>query len=508
VSVRCRCPSGTIADNGMCPTCGTEGPLYRQAADAASATQGAVVRELRPIVLPMGPPRTQDDWGRRFAERVGTMRHVHGLGWHEWDGARWCYDDTGHAARYMSDLIREGYSELSDLDATEARYALRDLAGMRKAASVNGALYLAAVRPEMAVAVRQVDARPELLNVANGTLDLHTLAIREHRQDDLLTKVCRGAYLPDLGDTRWGKFVAEILPDEDVREFVQRIMGVAAYGRVIEHVLAVMWGRGRNGKSTFIEAVLHALGDYGLQADAKLLMSGASERHSTERADLQGRRFAVCMETAKGSRIDAAMAKQLTGGDTITARRMRQNNISFEPSHTVALITNYKPVIPGDDDALWKRVVLIPFTQRFLGNAADKNLLETLKAESAAVVTWMAHGWRQYREIGLQPPEAVQAATRAYREESDTLGQFLGQRCHIATSDYGLRQPGAGSQVLYESWKSWCHHNGEDPASNKEFSSMLEERGLRKKQTKTGAKWLGVTLLSGDEEPENHWSDG
>lgn len=454
-----------------------------------------------------GPPRTQDDWGRRFAARVTDMRHVHGIGWHQWDGTRWRPDETGSAARIMSDLIREGFAELAELDNREVRGAARDLTAMQKASSINGALFLASVRPEMAVAVSEIDAQPHLLNVANGTLNLDTMQLQRHRRDDLITKVARGAYRPDAGGSRWVKFAAEILPDPEVRAFVQRLMGLVVYGKVREHVLPIPWGRGRNGKSTFIEAVLNALGDYGLQADAKLLMSGASERHSTERADLQGKRLAVCMESAQGSRLDAAMAKQLTGGDTITARKMRQDNISFEPSHTVALVTNYRPVIPGDDDALWKRVLLIPFTQRFLGSSADTGLLDVLKADADAVITWMAEGWRQYRETGLNPPASVRAATDAYRADSDVLGQFLAARCHIATSAYSLRQPGVASGVLYAAWESWCRHNGEDPGSSKAFTAQLEARGLRKKATNSGTRWLGVTLYrEGDENEENRRS--
>ena len=442
-----------------------------------------------------GPPRTQDDWGRRFAAQVTNMRHVHGIGWHIWDGKRWREDDMALATMAMSDLIRGSYAELATIPSGDAKNALKDLAMMRRASSVSGALTLAAARPGTAVAARQVDAQPHLLNVANGTLNLTSMTLRDHDPQQLLTKVCRGACRPDEGETRWSKFIAEILPDPDVRAFVQRLMGVAAYGAVIEHVLAVLWGRGRNGKSTFIEAVMHALGDYALQADAKLLLSGASDRHSTERADLQGKRLAICMETAKGRQVDAAMAKQLTGGDTITARRMRKDNISFAPSHTVMLVSNYKPVVPGDDDALWKRIRLIPFTQQFLGKNADKGLPDLLKSDPDAVITWMANGWRDYQCDGLNEPSAVLTATKSYREESDLIGQFLAERCHIAESAYGLDQPGEKSSILYHAWAAWCKPRGEDSGSQKEFTMTLTERGLMSRRCNDGVRWLGVTLL-------------
>jgi putative DNA primase/helicase len=426
------------------------------------------------------------------------MRCVHGLGWHVWDGQRWRQDDIALATKAMSDLILSGYAELKDVAASEAKYVIRDLASARRASGISGALTLAAARPQLAVAVRQIDAHPHLLNTASGTLDLTTMTLHDHDPGHLLTKTCRGAYRPGLGETRWSKFVTEILPDAEVRGFVQRLAGAALYGAVIEHVLAVLWGNGRNGKSTFIEAIMHALGDYALQADAKLLLSGASDRHSTERADLQGKRLAICMETAKGRQIDAAMAKQLTGGDTITARRMRKDNISFAPSHTVMLVSNYKPVMPGDDEALWKRIRLIPFTQSFLGEQADKGLLAALKAEPGAVITWMADGWQDYQRRGLDEPGAVLTATRSYREESDLVGQFLGEHCHIATTAHALGQPGEKSSVIYRAWTAWCKHSGEDPGSNKEFTAALIEHGLRKETTRDGVRWLGVTLLSSD----------
>jgi putative DNA primase/helicase len=444
-------------------------------------------------------PRTQLDWGLRFAAWKSWLRHVHGIGWHVWDDKRWRRDNDGEAGRAYANMIKDAYAELGQIsDDDERKKAFRDLLAAEKKSYADGALWFAGNCPEMALAAEYLDSNRMLLNCANGTLNLETMELGNHHPENNITKVCRGAYRPGLSETRWSKFAAEILPDEQVRAFVQRLMGVALYGAVTEHVLAVLWGNGRNGKSTFIEAVMHALGDYALQADAKLLLSGASDRHSTERADLQGKRLAICMETARGRQVDAAMAKQLTGGDTVTARRMRRDNISFEPSHTVMLVTNHKPVVPGDDDALWKRIRLIPFTQRFLGQQADKGLLAALKADPDAVITWMAEGWQDYQRDGLAEPAAVLTATDSYREESDLARLFLAERCHIATTEPALSQPGEKSSVIYHAWAAWCKHGGEEPGSNKEFTEMLIEHGLKKEKTRDGVRWLGVTLLTSD----------
>lgn len=326
-------------------------------------------------------PRTQLDWGLRLAEWKSWLRYVHGIGWHVWDDQRWRPDDDGEAGRAYADMIKDAYAELALIgDEAERKKAFQGLVAAEKKGFADGALWFAGNRPEMALAASRLDSGRMLLNCANGTLNLESMALGAHDPAHNITKVCRGAWMPGLLESRWAVFVAEILPDEETRSFVQRLMGSVLPGRVRDHVLPILTGTGGNGKSTFIETILHALGDYGMQADPRLLMASRHDPHPTGQAALQSRRLAVCMESAQGRHLDAPTAKQLTGGDTITARYMRRDFFSFEPSHTIVMVTNHKPVVSGSDEALWRRLVVVPFGQNF-SDRGDPDLKEQLKAD-------------------------------------------------------------------------------------------------------------------------------
>jgi putative DNA primase/helicase len=443
-------------------------------------------------------PRTQLDWGLRFAAWKSWLRHVHGIGWHVWDDTRWKPDDDGEAARAYTNMIKDAYAELAQIgDDGERKKAFTGLLAAERKSYAEGALWFAACQQSMALAASALDSGRMLLNCANGTLDLATMHLGAHNPAHNITKVTRGAWHPGTGETRWHKFVAEILPDVQIRDFMQRLMGSALPGRVRDHVLPILTGTGSNGKSTFIEAVMHALGDYALQADPSLLMASYHDAHPTGQAALQSRRLAVCMETAHGRKLDAPTAKQLTGGDTITARYMRKDFFSFTPSHTIIMITNHKPVVDGSDEALWRRLVVVPFEQTFSGDSAEPGLKEKLEADPDAVLSWMVEGWIAYTERGLDIPDGVRAATDAYKADSDAVGRFIDERFYM--TQFGT----VPSSQLFAEWQKWCTVNGEDSATQKAFSEELARRGYQKARTGRGYIWKGFTLLAADEPVDN-----
>lgn len=202
------------------------------------------------------------------------LMHVHGVGWHRWDGRRWAYDDKGHAVR----AVRKALEESLDLDTEAAKGIRRDVDKCSSAAGVAGVLSLAATMEPFAANVHDLDldTDPYLLSVANGTLDRRTLRLRDHDPGDRITKVTAAAY-NDLDSGAWDTFLARVLPDAEVRGFLQRLAGLALLGRVVEHVLTGT-GTGANGKGVFTRALEHALGDYASTAESDLFM--AREGHT------------------------------------------------------------------------------------------------------------------------------------------------------------------------------------------------------------------------------------
>jgi putative DNA primase/helicase len=426
----------------------------------------------------------------RLAARYrNKLLHVHGLGWHYWDETRWTPDDAGAAHRAVLDVLRHALTDsLGDKDLT------RDIRKCESASGVNGTLTIASNLPEFAARVDDLDADPYLLNVANGTLDLRTLELRAHHPADRITKVTAAAYDPAAPSPTWKAFVERVLPDAGVREYLRRVVGMALLGRVTEHLLPILTGTGRNGKGVFYKSALWALGDYGLVAEPELFLA-RDYSHPTGQLDLMGRRLVVVSESDHDARLDEAKMKRLTGGDPITARKMRQDNITFEPSHQALMITNHLPTVRGDDPATWARLRVVPFDVTIPESEQNKELDQLLRAEADAVLSWMVAGHRQYRELmqKLQEPEAVLRRTSAYRIDSDAIARFISECC---LTDSSVIKALTGP--LYEAWEKWRTAEGVAQISQKAFSKELDVKGFPVSQRDgQGRRWrTGIALLT------------
>jgi putative DNA primase/helicase len=357
------------------------------------------------------------------------------------------------------------------------------------ASGIAGVLEVAAALPAFAATVRDMDADPYLLNVDNGTLDLRTLELRPHSPADKLTKVCRGAYRPECTSEAWGTFLPRILPDQGVRGFLQRYVGVGLLGEVREHVLVIGQGTGANGKSVFDTAVRFALGDYAITAEPDLFMHREGA-HPTGEMDLLGVRWATVSESDKDRRLGEAKVKRLTGGDTMRARRMRQDFVEFAPSHTVLLITNFLPTVSGDDAAVWRRLRVVPFTVTIPEHQRDPNLSAQLQLEADAVLSWAVAGWVDYQRQGLAEPDSVRVATNEFHTSSDALGRFIAERCVITTPNRKTT-----TSELYEAWQLWAAEDGAEPMGQKTFGQALDRRGYPVTQRDGRGRWrAGIDL--------------
>ena len=338
-----------------------------------------------------------------------------------------------------------------------------------------------------AVTVDDLDADPYLLNFANGTLDLRTLELRQHDPADRITKVTRAAYDPDATSAAWTAFLEKVLPDKEIREYLQRVAGVALLGRVVEHNLVILAGKkGRNGKGTLYLALCFALGDYADMASSELFMEHKSAGPSAATPGdmaLRGRRLVIVSESGRGRAFDEARLKRLTGGDLIPARALYQEQVTFRPSHLPLFVTNHLPKASGDDEAVWARLRVVPFDVVIPEAEQDPHLAEKFEAEAEAVLAWAVAGWKDYRARGekLAEPPGVLVATKKYRNDSDDVGRFLDDNRWI------VKSAKATTAVLHNGYLLWAKAEGGEGVNLKEFGKVLDDKGYPvSDRTKTG----------------------
>jgi putative DNA primase/helicase len=420
--------------------------------------------------------RTLTDYGNaeRFVDEYGGRVRWCGP-WGKWlvyDGRRWVLDDTGVVERWMKATVREIYAEAAEVEDSQERKAIADHAKRSESAQrIDGALRLARSEPGVPVLPRQLDADPWLLNVLNGTVELRTGELRPHAREDLITKLAPVEYDPEATASTFEAFLARILPSEALRRFVQRAIGYAAAGVVSEEVLVILYGVGANGKSTLVNVVMEALGDYAMQAAPDLLLAKKGS-HPTELADLFGARFVASVETDEGRRLAEGLVKQLTGRDPIKARRMREDFWQFDPTHTVFLATNHRPEVKGTDHAIWRRLKLAPFEVTIPEDEQDKRLPEKLREELPGILAWIVRGCLEWRRDGLGESGEVRSATTSYRADMDMLAGFVEERCVVRPDAW------ATFAELYASYRDWCDESGEKAETKRRFGTRLKERGF------------------------------
>lgn len=439
------------------------------------------------------------------AQRIGfhygeRLLYVEGIGWHLW-GPPWKHDDLGalKMAQGLGKLIAQEAAGMATWvaaaadaqemkrrqDAMDTRF--KWARASESAATIDASMRLAAAH--LSCKAEQLDSNPMLLGLPSGVLELDTGTHREHRHADLVTKLAGARYNPHATAPKWEKFLSEIMDgDPELINFVQRLFGYCLSGRRSEHILPVAWGGGANGKSTLLGTMQHVLGEYaGTAAPGLLIQRGGSE-HPTGLADLQGRRLVIVSETGEAGKLNEEQVKALTGGDTITARRMRQDFFQFQPTHQLILQTNHRPRVTGNDEGIWRRLRLVPFAVTVPAERRNHALPDELRAEADGILVWALEGWGKYQASGMNTPGKVKAATAEYRDASDQIGAFLSE----CTEGGDLCSTAAGQ--LYRAYSEWCKDSGDRPRPQREFGMRLSERGFENFQSSGVRKWRGLML--------------
>lgn len=436
--------------------------------------------------------------GQRLAsQHGGDLRYCWPWSrWLVWDGKRWKVDDTGGVADRAKQTVRSIYSEAARCDDDSERKAIGKWAQQSERRDrLSAMIDLTRSEPGIPILPDQLDRDPWLLNVENGTLDLRTGELREHRRGDLITKLCPVAFDLAAGCPTWLGFLDRIFDEsEPLIGFVQRLLGYCLTGSTRDHILAIFHGRGANGKSTLLTTTISILGgDYAIKCAPDLLMLRRGDHHPTERADLFGKRLVAAVETAEGQRLNEPLVKDLTGGDRQRARRMREDFWEFAPTHKLILATNHKPVVKDTTISTWRRLRLVPFVVQLPDAEQDKALGERMvEHEAAGILAWIVRGCLEWQRNGLAEPPEVMAATQEYRISQDVLARFLEECCIIGRS--GRER----ASTLYGAYKQWAEKAGENAVSQRRFGEAVSERGFRRE--KAGVYWwTGLALNATDE---------
>jgi putative DNA primase/helicase len=424
--------------------------------------------------------------------------------WFGWDGHRWENDEKGRIIRAAREVARRIIPDEFNLHVTaeEEKVQIAQAKAIQKfalysesRAGLVNTEFVSRSAVELAANIEEFDTDLWLFNAANGTVDLRSFEFREHRQADMITHISPVNYDANAKCPLWMEFLDDIMAgNQELVGFLQRAAGISMTGSTVDHALYILYGTGRNGKSTFLEALRHPLGSYARVASMQMFLQQKYENIPNDLAALAGARFVSAAESAEGRKLDEAKIKLLTGGDKITARFMREEFFEFTPQFKIWLATNHKPQIVGDDEAIWRRIKLIPFKVCIPDGKEDETLPGKLRAEASGILNWMLEGLREYRLGGLAEPAEVIVATGDYRKSEDWMDRFLDSEIERVDKELGRVQ----SRNLYSVYKMWAEDVGEYTLSERRFGEAMRDRGWEYKAQKGGTFVQGMRLRDDD----------
>lgn len=444
------------------------------------------------IALPDGFRATDVGNASRLIKSAGgRIRFVHAWGkWIVFLLGRWVVD-VGDAlvTEAAKQVARDLFLSAVNLPRDERNRVHTFAQRCEQASSIGNMLRLARGVPGVLVDHSQLDAHPELFNVLNGTFDLMAGELKSHDPNDLLTMQAPVAFDADALAPTFDECIATWQPDPELRRLLQQAVGTGITGHPVER-LFINVGTGANGKSKFYGALSDVLGPFAVTPHKSLLVASKHEGHPTHVASLFRARMIIAPETSQQDHLDEEMVKNLTGGDTLAARRMREDEWRFAPTHSTFIHTNHRPRIKGTDEGIWRRVVLIPWEVTIPIAERDEMLADKLRAERSGILNWAIAGALDWMRSGLVIPSTVLTATAEYRNSEDQVGRFINDMCVLDSAAT------ATARALRVSYEAWCEESSERPFTAKTFGQSLAARGLDSAQVGAdrARTWIGIGL--------------
>ena len=441
-------------------------------------------------------PHSWDDTGNadRFVDRYGKVARYSFIdkGWYIYNGAFWEFDQRGLLRTMIDNTVADLKNEKPytppdvDPDKAEKEWAkfCKTSRGNRGKRAMEDEL-----QHRLPVTTDEFDADQSLMNVDNGYIDLSDGTLHEHEIKKMFSKQSSVEYSDKVDCPEWQAFLKQTFNgDKELIDYIQKAVGYSLTGSVEEQVMFILYGSGRNGKSVFMDTLKHIAGSYSRTMQAKSIMvQQTSGGANSDIARLKGARLVSASEPNEGVRLDEGLIKELTGGESVTARFLYGREFEFKPEFKLWLSTNHKPIIRGTDDGIWRRLMLIPFTHQVPVDQIDKRLTYKLERESIGILNWAVDGALKWQREGLQPPQSVRDASLAYRNEMDVLELFVNDRCEKGP-DYE-----APAGQLYDTYVKWAESTGEYKMRKQKFGAEMQKKFEYARQ-RDGRKYVGLRM--------------
>ena len=444
--------------------------------------------------IPLGKFK-QSDWGnaQRLIHLYGeNIRYCYpSKKWYIWNGRFWEEDRTGYLYRLAKDTVRAIYDEVHRMTDPDYRKPLAQWAMSCEFEKRQKAMIkLAESEPGVPIIPEQFDSDPYLLNVLNGSIDLKTGNLKFPERTDYMTKIAPVRFEPDNILALWDKVLDQLTGgNQEFKSFLQRAAGYSISGDTSEEVLFFIHGPAASGKSTFLEAIKATLGGYAKTADFQTFLKSNKSGPRNDIARLKGARFVSSLEVDEGKALAEGIVKAITGGDTVSARFLHQEFFEFRPSFKLWLAANHAPRVKADDDAMWRRIIRIPFDQVILPEKRDpeiKKILCNPERSGSTILNWLIKGFRKWQEERLDIPDSIQKATQDYRQDMNPVKDFIDSECELFPEAW------TSSAKLWERYQSWTRENGvKFSLSRKKFGIHLEGLGLERYQQTVGSRARG-----------------
>jgi putative DNA primase/helicase len=410
--------------------------------------------------------------------------------WFIWNNKRWEEDVTGRLIHRIVEWLK--ILEATPIDENDERSHgekfKKHVRRTQAKARIEAIEWLS--RPHCAMQEKMWDTNPHLINFDNGTLNLETLILQPHNKSDFITNMLGYSFDPAAQCPVFDQFLSRIFVDDaEGAAFVEDLMGYSLLGNPKEQKAFFFFGNGGNGKSTLMEVMLELHDSYGTATQPTTFVQRTNSSARNDLAKLAHKRLVSAPEINEGDKIDEMLLKQVTGGDTVTARFLYGEYFDFIPKFVLIFTANNLPQVKGVDEGIWRRIIVIPFLVQIPESEQNKSIKNALKREMPGIFNMALRGLARYRERGLKIPLSVERATAQYRNEANKMAEFIEDCAKLAPRHKAI------CSDLHKAYAAWARANGHPTLLPRDIRLILPRYGYEIRRLHGGIDhYIGIDI--------------